>query len=146
MQNSETHRTKARVPRGHLQAPRGEPEVASSRPHGRRIPAEGDLAVGEWRGHATSIVDRPYDNEYCRVIRVAEDQIGEVRAYLDDALGEELFRTTQRKQEHLSTGAENVTDTSNQPPTIDDGQLNGKFETGRRTSFPPHSSDSIGGP
>jgi len=100
----------------------------------------------EWHGHATSIVDRPYDNEYCRVIRVAEDQIGEVRAYLDDALGEELFRTTQRKQEHLSTGAENVTDTSNQPPTIDDGQLNGKFETGRRTSFPPHSSDSSGGP
>ena len=116
------------------------------RPRGRRIPAEGDLAVGEWRGHATSIVDRPYDNEYCRVIRVAEDQIGEVRAYLDDALGEELFRTTQRKQEHLSTGEENVTDTSNQPPTIDDGQLNGKFETGRRTSFPPHSSDSTGGP
>jgi hypothetical protein len=69
-----------------------------------------------------------------------------VRAYLDRALGDELLRTTQRKQEHLSTEAENVTDTSNQPSTNDDGQLNGKFETGRQTSLPPHSIDSTGGP
>jgi len=66
------------------------------RPRVRRIIAEGDLAVVEWHGHATSIVDRPYDNDYCWVIRVAVDRIVEVTAYLDGALVEELFRTTER--------------------------------------------------
>ena len=61
-----------------------------------RIIAEGDLAVVAWRGHATSITDRPYDNDYCWVIRVAGGRIVEVTAYLDGALGEELFRTTER--------------------------------------------------
>jgi ketosteroid isomerase-like protein len=65
-------------------------------PRVRQIIAEGDLAVVEWRGKATSIVDRPYDNDYCWVIRVAGDRIVEVTAYLDGALVEELFRTTER--------------------------------------------------
>jgi uncharacterized protein len=65
-------------------------------PRVRRIIAEDDLAVVEWHGHATSIADRPYDNDYCRVIRVAEDRIVEVRAYLDGGLVEELFRTSER--------------------------------------------------
>ena len=65
-------------------------------PRVRRIIAEGDLAVVEWRGHSTSIADRPYDNDYCWVIRVAEDRIVEVRAYFDGALVEELFRSTER--------------------------------------------------
>jgi ketosteroid isomerase-like protein len=47
----------------------------------RRIVAEGDLAaVVEWHGQATSIADRPYDNDYCWVICVDEDRIVEVRA------------------------------------------------------------------
>jgi uncharacterized protein len=58
--------------------------------------AVGDLAVAEWHGRATSIADGPYDNDYCWVIRVAEDRIVEVRAYFDSALVEELFRTTER--------------------------------------------------
>ena len=66
------------------------------RPHVRRIIAEGDLAVVEWHGHAISIIDRPYDNDYCWVIRVAGNRIVEVTAYLDGALVEELFRTTER--------------------------------------------------
>jgi ketosteroid isomerase-like protein len=61
----------------------------------RRIIVEGDLAVVEWRGQGTSIVDRPYDNDYCWIMRVAGDQIVEVTAYLDGALVEELFRTTE---------------------------------------------------
>lgn len=65
------------------------------RPRVRRITAEDDLAVVEWHGHATSIDDRPYDNDYCWVIRVAGDRIVEVTAYLDGALVEELFRTTE---------------------------------------------------
>jgi uncharacterized protein len=66
------------------------------RPRVRRIIAEGHLVVVEWHGHATSIVDKPYDNDYCWVIRVAGDRIVEVTAYLDGALVEELFRTTER--------------------------------------------------
>ena len=65
-------------------------------PRVRRIIAEGDLAVVEWRGHATSIVDRPYNNDYCWVVRVAGDRIVEVTAYLDGGLLEELFRMTER--------------------------------------------------
>jgi uncharacterized protein len=65
------------------------------RPRVRRIITEGDLAVVEWHGHATSIANRPYDNDYCWVIRVAGDRIVEVTAYLDGALVEELFRTTE---------------------------------------------------
>ena len=64
-------------------------------PRVRRIIAEGDLAVVEWHGHATSIANRAYDNDYCWVIRVAGDRIVEVTAYLDGALVEELFRTTE---------------------------------------------------
>jgi ketosteroid isomerase-like protein len=41
----------------------------------RRIVAEGNLAVVEWRGHATSVAERPYDNDYCWVIRVDGDRI-----------------------------------------------------------------------
>lgn len=65
------------------------------RPRVRRIIAEGDLAVVEWRGQATSIVDKPYNNDYCWVIRVAGDRIVEVTAYLDGALVEELLRSTE---------------------------------------------------
>ena len=34
------------------------------RPRERRIITKGDLAVVHWRGHATSIADRPYDNDF----------------------------------------------------------------------------------
>ena len=65
------------------------------RPSVRRITAEGDVAVVEWHGRATSIVDRPYDNDYCWVIRVDGGRIVEVTAYLDGALVEDLLRTTE---------------------------------------------------
>jgi uncharacterized protein len=68
---------------------------AGSAPRAANL-AVGDLAVAEWHGRATSIADGPYDNDYCWVIRVAEDRIVEVRAYFDGALVEELFRTTER--------------------------------------------------
>ena len=64
-------------------------------PRVRRIVAEGDVAVVEWQGHATSIAGRPYDNDYCWVMRVADERIVEVTAYFDGALVEELFRTTE---------------------------------------------------
>ena len=66
------------------------------RPHVRRIIAEGYLAVVEWRSQATTIVDRPYNHDYCWVTRVARDRIVEATACLDGALVEELFCTTER--------------------------------------------------
>jgi uncharacterized protein len=66
------------------------------RPRVRRIIVHGDLAVVEWRGHATSIAIRPYYNDYCWIIRVAEDQIVEVTAYFDGLLVEELFHSTKQ--------------------------------------------------
>jgi uncharacterized protein len=83
-------------PRGHLRASGCRSLKEPVRPRVRRIIAVGDLAVAEWHGRATSIADGPYDNDYCWVIRVAEDRIVEVRAYFDGALVEELFRTTER--------------------------------------------------
>lgn len=52
---------------------------AGSAPRAANL-AVGDLAVAEWHGRATSIADGPYDNDYCWVIRVAEDRIVGVRA------------------------------------------------------------------
>jgi ketosteroid isomerase-like protein len=65
------------------------------KPHVRRLVVEDDLAVVEWRGRATSTADKPYDNDYCWIMRVADGQIVEVTAYFDGALVEELFRTTE---------------------------------------------------
>jgi ketosteroid isomerase-like protein len=50
----------------------------------------------ERRGHSTSIVDRPYDNDYCWIIRVVEEWIVEARAYFGAALVEDFFRRTER--------------------------------------------------
>jgi uncharacterized protein len=66
------------------------------RPVLRRIVAQGDVAVVEWRGHSISIADEPYDNDYCWVIHVAGDQIVEVRAYFDGGLVAKLFRATEK--------------------------------------------------
>jgi uncharacterized protein len=65
------------------------------KPRLRRIVVENDVAVVEWRGRATSTADQPYDNDYCWIMRVADDRIVEVTAYFDGALVEELFRTTE---------------------------------------------------
>ena len=64
-------------------------------PRVRRILAEGDVAVVEWHGRGTSVADKPYDNDYCWIIRVEGDRIVEVRAYFDGGLVEELLRTTK---------------------------------------------------
>jgi hypothetical protein len=75
------------------------------RPRARRIIADGDVAVVQWHGRATSVVGRPYDNDYCWIIRVAGDRIVEVTAFFDGGLVEELFRTTEgeRSGSHSST-------------------------------------------
>jgi ketosteroid isomerase-like protein len=66
------------------------------RPEVRRIVADADVAVVQWHGRATSVVDRPYDNDYCWIMRLDGDRIVEVTAYFDGGLVDELFRTTAR--------------------------------------------------
>jgi ketosteroid isomerase-like protein len=59
-----------------------------------RILADGEMAVVEWRGRATSVDGRPFNNVYCWVLRVVEGRIIEVTAYVDSALVADLFART----------------------------------------------------
>jgi ketosteroid isomerase-like protein len=47
------------------------------------IVAEGDVVVVMWRGHATALDGRPYDNEYSWHMRVHDGAVVEVTAFLD---------------------------------------------------------------
>ena len=60
----------------------------------RRIFADGDLAAVEWHGSAVSIADKPYENDFCWVLRFGEGKIIEVTAYFDDQAVRDLFVTT----------------------------------------------------
>jgi len=59
-----------------------------------RILVDGEWAVVEWRGQATSVTGEPFNNFYCWVMRVVDGQITEVTAYVDTALVVELFDAT----------------------------------------------------
>jgi ketosteroid isomerase-like protein len=65
------------------------------RPSVRRITVDNDVAVVEFHGRATSISGRPYENDYCWILRVADDQIVEVTAYLDGAMLDDLLQATE---------------------------------------------------
>jgi ketosteroid isomerase-like protein len=51
-----------------------------------RILADGDFVVVQCRGRSTTKAGRPYDNEYCYVIRLAGGQLRELFEYLDTEL------------------------------------------------------------
>jgi ketosteroid isomerase-like protein len=53
-------------------------------PH--RVIAEGDFVVVEARGSNTTKSGTPYNNNYCFVFRLSENQIKEVTEYLDTEL------------------------------------------------------------
>lgn len=52
----------------------------------RRIIAEDDHAVVECRGRVTTKAGKPYNNEYCYVIRMADGKMRELTEYLDTEL------------------------------------------------------------
>jgi ketosteroid isomerase-like protein len=52
----------------------------------QRILAEGDYAVVECRGNVTTKAGKPYHNEYCYIIRMADGKMRELREYLDTEL------------------------------------------------------------
>ena len=53
---------------------------------GHRFIAEGDYVVVEARGSNTTKSGKPYNNEYCFVIRLSEDKLREITEYMDTEL------------------------------------------------------------
>ena len=51
-----------------------------------RLFADGDHVIVEARGHNTTRAGRPYNNEYCFVIRVADGKLQELIEYADTEL------------------------------------------------------------
>jgi uncharacterized protein len=60
-----------------------------------RVLADGEVGVVEWRGHATSVNGDPFDNVYCWVMRVRDERIVEVTAYVDSARVAALFASVE---------------------------------------------------
>lgn len=54
-----------------------------------------DTAIVEMESLSTTISGRPFDNTYCWVTRFVNDQIVEVRAYVDSELVQELIRDNE---------------------------------------------------
>ena len=52
----------------------------------QRILADGDYVVVECRGNVTTKSGKPYANEYCYVIRMADGKMRELKEYLDTEL------------------------------------------------------------
>jgi uncharacterized protein len=57
----------------------------------RRIIAEGNIVVVQWRGETPTHSGRPYVQEYCWVMRVAGETITGVHGYFDTAAVVELL-------------------------------------------------------
>jgi ketosteroid isomerase-like protein len=47
------------------------------------IVAEDDIIVVYWRGHATTLDGKPYDNTYCWIMRVQDGTVREATAFFD---------------------------------------------------------------
>lgn len=52
----------------------------------RQLFMDGDHAIAELEALSTALNGKPFDNTYCWVMRLEDDMIREVRAYLDSAL------------------------------------------------------------
>jgi uncharacterized protein len=57
----------------------------------QRIIAEDDYVVVQCRGRVTTKSGKPYNNEYCYVIRFAEGKMRELTEYLDTELVSEVL-------------------------------------------------------
>ena len=55
------------------------------------IIAEGDRVVLMWTGRGVMLNGAPYNNSYCWVLRITDNQISSLKAYLDTALVDALF-------------------------------------------------------
>jgi len=57
----------------------------------KRIVAEGDIVVVEWRGETPLANGGVYPNDYCWVVRVKDGKLAEVTGYFDTAAVNALF-------------------------------------------------------
>jgi hypothetical protein len=53
--------------------------------------AEGDQVVVEARGEARARDGRPYSNQYCIVLKIANGKVSEIREYMDTELTKSIF-------------------------------------------------------
>lgn len=51
----------------------------------------GDTVVLQWQGTSQGVNGRPYHQDYCWVLRLAEGRVVDVVAYLDTALVSDMF-------------------------------------------------------
>lgn len=51
-----------------------------------RLVAEGDYVVAQTQGTAETVDGRPYNNQYCWIIRLRDGQFAEVSEYMDTEL------------------------------------------------------------
>ena len=59
----------------------------------RNIIAEGDNVVLQWEGKATSKSGKPYNNNYCWVMKINNGKVTEGTAYIDTELVSELWKS-----------------------------------------------------
>ena len=64
----------------------------------KRILADGDFVVVEWRGRVTTREGKPYHNAYCYVIRMADGKMQELIEYWDTALAEAVLKYPESQQ------------------------------------------------
>ena len=57
----------------------------------KRLIAEGDYVVVEFRGSVTTTAGVPYSNNYCYVCRLADGRVRELTEYWDTALAEAVL-------------------------------------------------------
>lgn len=59
----------------------------------RNIIAEGDNVVLQWEGKAASKSGKPYNNNYCWVMKIGHGKVVEGTAYIDTELVSELWKS-----------------------------------------------------
>lgn len=57
----------------------------------KRVIADGDLVVVEWKGETPLLKGGSYFNDYCWIVRVREGKLAEVTGYFDTAAVDKLF-------------------------------------------------------
>jgi ketosteroid isomerase-like protein len=71
--------------------------TAPSRVTPTRILTDGDYAVVECHGEATTVAGERYANTYCLVIRIEDGKMREMTEYMDTALVERVLRPPPRR-------------------------------------------------
>jgi len=78
--------------------------VAPTRITPTRILADGDYAVVECHGEATTLSGKRYANTYCLVIRLEAGQLREMTEYMDTALVERVLQPPAWRENRRVTG------------------------------------------